>query len=114
MGKWLLTCLQMAISAGSTQVCHRMALVDVVIFFRISRTNFTGCVYDVEFTVVYRNEPKTEMWARIAQLVEYQTCMQGIVDSIHVLTKWLFRPIYLCYLLIVDVQDKLIKKTDSN
>jgi len=40
MGKWLLACLQMAISAGSTQVCHRIALVYVAIFLRNSRTNF--------------------------------------------------------------------------
>jgi len=40
MGKWLLVCLQMAILAGSTQVCHGIALVDVAIFLRNSRTNF--------------------------------------------------------------------------
>jgi len=40
MGKWLQVCLQMAISAGSTQFCHGIALVDVAIFLRNSRTNF--------------------------------------------------------------------------
>jgi len=40
MGKCLLACLQMAISAGSTKVCHGIALVDVSIFLRNSRTNF--------------------------------------------------------------------------
>ena len=30
MGKWLLVCLQMVISAGSTQVCHGIASVDLL------------------------------------------------------------------------------------
>ena len=54
-----------------------IALVDVAIFLRNSRTNSTGCVYEVEFTVMYRNEPKSELWARVAQLVEYQPCKLG-------------------------------------
>jgi len=40
MVKWLLVCLQMAISTGPTQVCHGVALVDVAILVRNSRTNF--------------------------------------------------------------------------
>jgi len=40
MGKWLLACLQMAISVWSTQVCHGIDLVDVAIFLRNSMTNF--------------------------------------------------------------------------
>ena len=39
-------------------------------------------MYDVEFTVMYRNEPKIEMWARLVQLVEHQTYKQGVVGSI--------------------------------
>jgi len=61
MGKWLLVCLKMAISAGSTQVCHGIALVDVAIFLEILEIISTGWVYDVEFTVMYRNEPKSKL-----------------------------------------------------
>ena len=50
------------------------------------------------------------MWFRVAQLVEHQTCKHGVVGSIPALAKWLFRPIYVCNLLIVDVQDRLIKQ----
>ena len=66
-------------------------------------------MYDVEFTVMYRNEPKSELSARVAQLVEYQPCKLGVVGSIPALAKRLFRPIYLCYLLIVYQQDRLIQ-----
>jgi len=69
----------------------------------------TGCVYDVEFTVIYRNELKTEIWSRVAQLVEHQTCKQGVVSSITTLAKRIVRPIYVCNLLTVDVQDRLIQ-----
>jgi len=40
MCKWLLSCLQMAISTGPTQVCHGLALDDVAVFLKNSRTNF--------------------------------------------------------------------------
>ena len=103
---------KIAILAGSTQVFHGLALVDVAIFLRNSRTNFNRCVYDVEFTVMYRNEPKTAMWAQVAQLVEHQTYKQRIVGSIPALAKWTFRPHWTYLLsnpLIVDVQDGLIK-----
>ena len=40
MCKWLLGCLQMAISMGPTQVCHGLALEDVTVFLRNSRTIF--------------------------------------------------------------------------
>jgi len=42
MGKWLLACLQMAISTGPTLVFHIVTLSDVAIFQRNSRTNFDG------------------------------------------------------------------------
>ena len=109
MGKWLLACLHMAISARTTQVCHGIVLVDVALFLRNWRRISTRCVYDGEFNVMYRHEPKTQMWARVAQLVEDQTCKQGIVGSIQALAEWLFRHIDFCNLLIVDVQDGLIQ-----
>ena len=34
-----------------------------------------------EFTVMYRNEPKAELYARVAQLVEHLICKQGVVGS---------------------------------
>ena len=46
MGKWLLACQQMAILAEPTTVWHGLALVDVAIFLRNSRTNFNRvCVW---------------------------------------------------------------------
>ena len=47
----------------------------------------TVCVYDVEFTLMYRNELRPEMLARVAQLVEHQTCKQGYMGSIPALVK---------------------------
>jgi len=43
-----------------------------------------------EFTVMYRNEPKAVLSARVAQL----TFKQGVVGLIHALGKWLLWPVY--------------------
>ena len=40
-----------------------------------------------KFTVMYRNEPKSELYARVAQLVEHLTCKQGVMGSIPALGK---------------------------
>ena len=50
------------------------------------------CTYHDEFTVIYsnyRNEPKVELSARVAQLVAHLTCKQGVMGSIPV---W---PVYM-------------------
>jgi len=68
----------------------------VAICIRNSRTRFSPvreCVAD--FTVMYRNEPKAELYARVTQLVEHHACKQGIVGSIHSPTP----PILLMYIL---------------
>ena len=41
-----------------------------------------------------RNEPKAELYAQVAQLVEHLTCKQGVVGSIPALGKWLFWAFY--------------------
>ena len=35
-----------------------------------------------EFTVMYRNEPKAELFGWVAQLVEHLTCKHGVMGSI--------------------------------
>ena len=35
-----------------------------------------------EFTMMYKNEPKAELYARVAQLVEHLTFKQRVVGSI--------------------------------
>jgi len=40
-----------------------------------------------DFTVMYRNEPYTELYARVSQLVEQQTCKQEGLRSVPALGK---------------------------
>ena len=44
---------------------------------------------------MYRNEPKAELYSRVAELVEHLTCKQRVVGSIPALSKWLFWPVYI-------------------
>ena len=48
-----------------------------------------------EFTMMYENEPKAELYALVAQLVEHLTWKQGVVGLIPTLGKGLFWPIYI-------------------
>ena len=63
---------------------------------------------------MYRNEPKAELYARVAQFVEHLTCKQGVVGPIPALGKWLFWPVYINLQMQKECRDNLMYQLKSS
>ena len=62
-----------------------MSFLFCINFLSMISVEITNMCVERDFNLMYRNNPQTELFLRVAQLVEQLTCKQEVVGSIPVL-----------------------------